>query len=149
MAGFPLRAGALIGVPRGRIPPRIRFPPWKPKSWAARHRIVVIRRRVPVSCQGPLQLNLFEPRAHGFEFKAVRRRDAPWMQGGGFGLASGGLVHPALSSTCWPASKCPLPNFTVGDEAFMIAFFKAQGITSKKALAAAMDAVRDTDTLWQ
>ena len=46
-------------------------PDWKPNSWARQRRIVVIRRRVPIRRPGPLQLDLFEPRAHRFEFKAV------------------------------------------------------------------------------
>ena len=46
-------------------------PDWKPNSWASQRRIVVIRRRVPIRRPGPLQLDLLEPRAHGFEFKAV------------------------------------------------------------------------------
>ena len=34
-------------------------------------RVVVVRRRVPARRKEPLQLDLFEPREHGFEFKAV------------------------------------------------------------------------------
>ena len=54
-------------------------PDWKPNSWASQRRIVVIRRRVPIRRPGPLQLDLFEPRAHGFEFKAVvtNKRQGP------------------------------------------------------------------------
>ena len=37
--------------------------------------------------------------------------------------------------------KRPLPDFVLGDETFMTAFFKAQGITGKRALREALDAV--------
>ena len=46
-------------------------PRWKPASWDGRRRVVVVRRRVPARRKEPLQLDLFEPREHGFEFKAV------------------------------------------------------------------------------
>lgn len=46
-------------------------PSWKPAGWDRRRRVVVLRRRVPVRRKEPLQLDLFEPRGHGFEFKAV------------------------------------------------------------------------------
>ena len=35
----------------------------------------------------------------------------------------------------------PLPDFALGDEAFMAAFFKAQGVTTQRALREALDAV--------
>lgn len=44
---------------------------WKPASWHRRRRLVVVRRRVPARRKEPLQLDLFEPREHGFEFKVV------------------------------------------------------------------------------
>ena len=44
---------------------------WKPASWKRRRRLVVVRRRVPLRRRDPLQLDLFEPREHGFEFKVV------------------------------------------------------------------------------
>ena len=44
---------------------------WKPAGWHRRRRLVVVRRRVPLRRKEPLQLDLFEPREHGFEFKAV------------------------------------------------------------------------------
>ena len=46
-------------------------PRWRPAGWDRRRRVVILRRRVPVRRKGPLQLDLFEPREHGFEFKAV------------------------------------------------------------------------------
>ena len=46
-------------------------PRWKPAGWDRRRRVVVVRRRVPARRREPLQLDLFEPREHGFEFKAV------------------------------------------------------------------------------
>ncbi len=38
--------------------------------------------------------------------------------------------------------KRPLPDFALNDEAFMAAYFKAHGVTGKRALAEALDAVR-------
>ena len=46
-------------------------PPWKPASWGRRRRVLVLRRRVPERRKEPLQLDLFEPREHGFEYKVV------------------------------------------------------------------------------
>ncbi len=44
---------------------------WKPKSWPQGFRFVAIRSRVKIQRQGPVQLDLFEPYAHGYEFKVV------------------------------------------------------------------------------
>ena len=46
-------------------------PRWKPASWEGHRRVVVVRRCVPARRKEPLQLDLFEPREHGFEFKAI------------------------------------------------------------------------------
>ena len=46
-------------------------PRWKPASWGRHRRVVVLRLRVPERRKEPLQLDLFEPREHGFEYKAV------------------------------------------------------------------------------
>ena len=55
-------------IPRSKGKDRATRVVW---SRASQRRIVVIRRRVPVRRRGPLRLDLFEPRARGFEFKAV------------------------------------------------------------------------------
>jgi len=44
---------------------------WKPKSWNRRARFLVIRTLQPVQRKQPLQLDLFEPREHGYVFKVV------------------------------------------------------------------------------
>lgn len=44
---------------------------WKPKSWKRRYRFLFIRTRVRRHIKGPIQLNLFEPYEHGFEFKVI------------------------------------------------------------------------------
>ena len=44
---------------------------WKPKCWRTGFRIVVFRKRSLLQRKGPLQLDLFEPRDHQFEYKAV------------------------------------------------------------------------------
>ena len=56
-----------------RAGPDVAFfePRWKPAGWNRRRRVVVVRRRVPMRRREPLQLDLFEPRELGFEFKAV------------------------------------------------------------------------------
>ena len=46
-------------------------PRWKPASRGRRRRVLVLRRRVPERRKEPLQLDLFEPREHGFEYKVV------------------------------------------------------------------------------
>ena len=44
---------------------------WAPKCWAARFRILLIRRKNLVQRKGPLQLDLFEPRDMEYEYKAI------------------------------------------------------------------------------
>ena len=44
---------------------------WRPKSWAQSYRFVFIRKRVARQRKGPLQLDLFVPHEHGFEFKVI------------------------------------------------------------------------------
>jgi len=44
---------------------------WRPKSWSDTRRIVLVRRRHRVRRKGPLQLDLFEPVDHDFEYKAI------------------------------------------------------------------------------
>lgn len=44
---------------------------WRPKSWSTRRRLVLIRQRQPVRRKGPLQLDLFEPVDHEFQYKVI------------------------------------------------------------------------------
>ena len=44
---------------------------WKPKSWKRRCRFLMIRTRTKQQHKGPLQLDLFEPYAYGYEFKVI------------------------------------------------------------------------------
>lgn len=44
---------------------------WKPKSWAKRSRFLFIRKKVKTQSKGPLQLDLFEPKEEGVEYKVV------------------------------------------------------------------------------
>lgn len=44
---------------------------WRPKSWTQSYRFVFIRKRVARQRKGPLQLDLFVPHEHGFEFKVI------------------------------------------------------------------------------
>jgi len=44
---------------------------WRLKSWQRRRRFVCYRKRVPVRCKDPVQLDLFTPHAYGYEFKVV------------------------------------------------------------------------------
>jgi hypothetical protein len=46
---------------------------WRPKSWprAAKVRFILIRQKVKVARKGPLQLDLFEPRDHDWEYKVI------------------------------------------------------------------------------
>lgn len=52
---------------------------WKPKSWTDEYRFLFVRRRRKVQIKGPLQLDLFEPRTHEYEYKVVvtNRLDEP------------------------------------------------------------------------
>lgn len=44
---------------------------WKPKAWTTQRRFLFIRKGVPLQQKAPIQLDLFEPRQFGFEFKVV------------------------------------------------------------------------------
>ena len=44
---------------------------WRPKSWTRSCRFVFIRKRTARRHKGPVQLDLFVPHEHGFEFKAI------------------------------------------------------------------------------
>lgn len=44
---------------------------WKPKSWSRRFRFLALRNRVNIQRPGPVQLDLFEPHAEGYEFQVV------------------------------------------------------------------------------
>jgi len=44
---------------------------WKPKRWTRRYRFLFVRTRVKRQHKGPVQLNLFVPYEHGFEFKVI------------------------------------------------------------------------------
>jgi hypothetical protein len=44
---------------------------WKPDCWDKRFRVLFIRTRVKKQQKGPIQLHLFEPREHGYEFKVI------------------------------------------------------------------------------
>ena len=44
---------------------------WRPKSWSEERRLIIVRRRKRVRRKGPLQLDLFEPVDHDFEFKVI------------------------------------------------------------------------------
>jgi hypothetical protein len=44
---------------------------WKPKKWTRSFRLIIYRHKVKVARQGPIQLDLFEPFAWDYEFKAV------------------------------------------------------------------------------
>lgn len=44
---------------------------WKPKSWACKHRFIVVRRKAKLQNKAPIQLDLFVPYEYGYEFKVV------------------------------------------------------------------------------
>ena len=44
---------------------------WKPKSWNAHHRFILIRKRVKCQHKQSIQPDLFRPIEYGCEFKAV------------------------------------------------------------------------------
>lgn len=45
--------------------------PWKPRKWDERFRFLFIRKRVKVQSKEPVQLDLFIPHEHGYEFKVI------------------------------------------------------------------------------
>lgn len=44
---------------------------WKPDSWSERYRFLFIRKRVRLQNKDPIQLDLFVPHEHGYEFKVI------------------------------------------------------------------------------
>ncbi len=44
---------------------------WKPDCWAQGFRILVIRQKKAVPLKGPLQLDLFEPRSHEYDYQVI------------------------------------------------------------------------------
>jgi hypothetical protein len=44
---------------------------WRPKSWSAGYRLLLLRKRRVKQRKGPLQLDLFEPRDYEYEYKVV------------------------------------------------------------------------------
>jgi hypothetical protein len=44
---------------------------WKPESWLSRFRILVIRQKKAVPTKGPLQLDLFEPKSHEYQYQVI------------------------------------------------------------------------------
>lgn len=44
---------------------------WKPQSWSVSYRFLCIRKRIPQRIQGPLQLDLFVPLDHQYEYKVI------------------------------------------------------------------------------
>lgn len=44
---------------------------WAPGCWAIQHRVLLLRHRVRTLKKEPIQLELFAPHEHGYEFKAV------------------------------------------------------------------------------
>ena len=44
---------------------------WKPDCWAEGFRILVIRQKKAVPIKGPLQLDLFEPRSHEYDYQVI------------------------------------------------------------------------------
>jgi hypothetical protein len=44
---------------------------WRPKSWKTTRRLIIVRHRVRVAKQGPLQLDMFEPVERDYEYKAI------------------------------------------------------------------------------
>lgn len=54
--------------------------PWKPKSWSRRYRFLAVRTRTPIRHQGAVQLDLFKPHAHGYEFKVIITNKTVWAK---------------------------------------------------------------------
>ena len=44
---------------------------WKPKSWSSRYRFLFIRKRVLRQYKAPIQLDLFIPREHDYDYKVI------------------------------------------------------------------------------
>jgi len=71
---FPKFKALIVGRRRwGRIDDDLSFfeSDWKPEKWSRAYRVLVIRKRVRKQAKGALQLDLFTPIDHDFEYKAI------------------------------------------------------------------------------
>jgi hypothetical protein len=44
---------------------------WRPKSWKSHYRMIAVRQRVTRQRKGPLQLDLFAPRDHTYDYRVI------------------------------------------------------------------------------
>jgi hypothetical protein len=44
---------------------------WKPESWLLGFRMIVVRQKKAVPTKGPLQLDLFEPKSHEYQYQVI------------------------------------------------------------------------------
>lgn len=44
---------------------------WKPESWLLGFRMIVVRQKKPRPTKGPLQLDLFEPKSHEYDYQVI------------------------------------------------------------------------------
>lgn len=44
---------------------------WRPKCWKTSYRLICIRQRLAVQRKGPIQLDLFEPRSHQYNYTVI------------------------------------------------------------------------------
>lgn len=49
---------------------------WRPKSWKSHYRMIVLRQRVARQVKGPLQLDLFAPRDHTYDYRVIATNKA-------------------------------------------------------------------------
>jgi hypothetical protein len=49
---------------------------WRPKSWKSHYRMIVLRQRVARQVKGPLQLDLFTPRDHTYDYRVIATNKA-------------------------------------------------------------------------
>lgn len=49
---------------------------WRPKSWKSHYRMIALRQRVARQVKGPLQLDLFAPRDHTYDYRVIATNKA-------------------------------------------------------------------------
>lgn len=121
---------------------------WKPKCWKRSYRFIFIRRATPGQHKGPIQLDLFEPKESGFEFKVIVSNKTAWAlkvvrfhEGRGqqehmFGELKTQANMDYIPSRSWAGNKiyllCAILAHNLGRELQMDAAEAQRGTTEKR-----------------
>ncbi len=125
---------------------------WKPASWNLRYRFLFIRRQVDIKRRNPLQLDLFEPRSQGYEYKVIvtnKRLRPRTVVAFHEGRGAQEAVFGELKSQC-QMDHVPVRTL-VGNQLFMGAAILVHNLTRKLQMQADQPVRKTTErraALW-